>query len=133
MTWTLGSMEWPSGTSTLAANLIAAFPDIPVRWNVPNPRPDVLLVVRRVGTVPSIGVLDVAVLDVEVWSGKAGDSPKPAEVLATKVREAIRQLPVTAPDVTQSKITGHRFIADAESGAPRVILTCEIALQGQPA
>lgn len=66
---------------------------------------------------------------VEIWSGQRGDSPKPADVLASQVRELIRQLPLSDFPVTMSRITNYAQLPDFESGCPRVILQCQLHIQ----
>ena len=118
---------WPDPTSVVAAHLIAA--DLTVYWAVPNPRPDEFVVVRTTGAFDRSRVLLKASVDVEVWSGQQGDSPRPAHLLAAQVAEHLWAAPGDANPITDVYVYPPVWLPDAESGCPRCLVRAEVTLK----
>lgn len=120
--------EWPDATQVVTEYLTDAVPT-PVRWSVPNPRPNEFVVVRRTGNAGAPRWTERAVLDVECWSGQANGSPKPAHRLAGQVARALFQLPSGDNPVTDVSLTGRAYFPDPTSQTPRVTLGVAVLLR----
>ena len=119
---------WPVPTDLIAAHLIAQT-DIAVRWAVPSPRPDELIVVRAVGTADRSEWSEIVVMDFEVWHGRAGDSPRPAAALVQQLREWLIQAPAEVDEVVDVSCGSAQFFPDPESNAPRFLLTADVRIK----
>lgn len=120
-------MTWPDAT-TLLAGWLTDEQDVPVRWTVPNPRPDEFVVVRRSGTESDSLDLDAARFDIEVWSGSPGDSPVACHTLANSIRDLIHAMPTGSDPVVRARCTGPVWLPDGESGSPRVVMAATVTI-----
>ena len=123
--------SWPVPTELVAGHLLTVAP-CPVRWTVPNPRPDTLIVVTPVGTAARSTWSQSVILDVHVWSGKPGDSPRAAAALAEQVREWLIQAPRQVPQITEVSAGSAVSIPDPDSGAPRYLVTATVRVRPHP-
>jgi hypothetical protein len=119
---------WPVPTELVAAALIDAT-DVPVRWTVPSPRPDELIVVRSVGTADRSQWSEIVVIDVEVWSGRPGDSPRAAAALVQQVREWLIQSAETVEEIVDVICGSAQFLPDPETNAPRFLLSADVRVK----
>jgi hypothetical protein len=124
----ISAREWPVPSEIVAEYLIANA-GVPVRWVVPSPRLPKFLVVRQQSGGGYNRWSYVAVLDVEVWAGDPGDSPRTAATIAEQVRELLIQLPFHSPYVTDASVSGAQFYADPTSGSPRYIVTASLRIK----
>lgn len=112
---------WLDATGVLIDGIAAEWAGTVV-GAVPNPRPEEFVLVSRTGGGID-GALDVALMDIEVWSGEPGTSQVPAHQLAGTIREILRMLPTTASSVTRVEEESFAFLPDQVSGAPRCLLS----------
>jgi hypothetical protein len=112
--------QWADATLILIGRLQAAFPNVPVLPVVPTPRPDRMLVVRRVGGSHD-GVLDQARMDIEVWSGTPDSGLAPVWELVGLVRETVRTL-AGSGGISRVDERGVALAVDGQTGCPRVLL-----------
>ena len=116
---------WPSVTATVATHLNEVL-DVPVRWAVPNPRPDAFITITRIGSVTDEPWIDGAAVQFAVYSGEPGDSPAAADALAYTLRAAVEAMPGQCPPVAKARVTGIAASPDPLSGAPRVLVGAQI-------
>jgi len=114
-------VDWPDATVEVARWLTAGQP-LPVHWTVPNPRPNVFLLVRRAGSGPPLSWADWASMDIECWSGEPHSNPKPAHVLAAGVKRLLRRMPLGPNPVADLRIDRQVFFPDPTTSVPRVVL-----------
>jgi len=124
--------SWFDVTEEACRFLIEQMPrHVLVRQNhVPNAqRPDLCVVVRRVGTLGSGEWIDHAVLDIEVWGGPPGAGPEQANEIANSVREHLLTMPEESNPVRKMRVGGPTWQPDLVSGAPRVIMRADVWCQ----
>ena len=119
---------WPDAT-TAVTSWLTSQQDLPVRWAVPDPRPDRFIVVRRAGMGEPSTWADRAQMDVHVWSGPPHSSPKRANQLAAQIRALLEQLPDGDNRVSEVVITGWADQPDPVSRCPRVVIGCQVLLR----
>lgn len=119
---------WPVPTELVTAYLLGQT-DIPVRWAVPSPRPNACIIVRAVGTAERSEWSEVVVMDIEVWSGRPGDSPRGAAALVQDVREWLIQAPGTVEQIVDVTCGSAQFLPDPESNAPRYLLSADVRVK----
>lgn len=120
--------EWPDATTEVTAWLTADL-SIPVRWTVPNPRPDQFVVVRRTGDADSPTWAERASLAVDCWSGEPNSNPKPAHLLASAVKRSLLAMPAGNNPIGDVTVTGRAYAPDPASLVPRVTLGVAVLIR----
>lgn len=124
-------VEFPDVT-TLVVDHLAGVIDEPVYSDTPNPRPDVFVVVRRVGGPRRTLVSDGAQMMCEVW---AADDVRAVE-LAAVVRAHVLSLDGEVVDGVQfyraDELSGPQWNPDPDSGSPRYTFQSTLAVRGTP-
>ncbi|MGW2708074.1 hypothetical protein ACWC4J_03625 [Streptomyces sp. NPDC001356] len=124
---------FPDGVAVVRAYLrdalVARGEDVPVRTQVPNPRPARLVRLERVGGARLDIVTDRPRIDVECWAGDEGALVD----LYSLVRGLVFAMPgyrgVVAYDVVE--VGGPNTAPDPESGQPRAAFAVEVSLRGR--
>jgi hypothetical protein len=103
----------------------------PVMTTVPDPRPDVFALVRRVGGVALNPVADGPMLAVESWD--MGD-PVAAGDRLQEIRTALHRLPGTAlaghPVYRVIEVAGPANLPDPDSDHDRYTMTVQLSIRG---
>jgi hypothetical protein len=120
--------QWFEATAVVTSWLTAV-QDLPVRWAVPDPRPNAFIVVRRSGSGEPSSWQDVAQMDIECWSGGPHSNPKPASDLAAAVRGLLDAMPDGDNPVREVTVTGVALSPDPVSRCPRVVIGCQVQLR----
>ncbi len=119
-----------AAVTAIRAGLTAASSTATVGTRVPNPRPALFAVVRRIGGVRRNLVTDSAQLSVECW----GQSEQTAHDLAQLCRGIVHAAQGTDQGGTVvywvAEIGGPALLADPESDLPRYVATYEIGTRG---
>jgi hypothetical protein len=103
--------------------------DADVMSRVPNPRPERLVVVRRVGGVARTRVSDEPMMTVESWAPAEAD----AMDLAQLARFHIHRMPGRVNDPQVYRVTetaGPAFLPDPLSTDPRATFTVMVHVRG---
>jgi hypothetical protein len=95
---------------------------------VPNPRPSIFLVVRRVGGPRRNLVTDEPMVAVEAWA----DSDENAHDLIQQARAVLHAAIGTAGIYRVTEISGPGNLPDPVSDQPRYTQTFQVALRGTP-
>ena len=116
----------------LVAELPAAgWPDTVVAATVPNPRPDELVRVRRVGGARSSTVTDAALVTVEAYAGQP-DDPVDAHDLAQAARSIVHAMPGgghATPVYRVVEVAGPAHLPDPDSTTPRYSFTVTVTVR----
>lgn len=105
----------------------------PVSTTVPNPRPPVFLVVRRVGGPRLNLVADNAMLTVEAWA-PGQTAAKALLALARGHIHAMRGMVVGGvPVYGITETGGPAFLPDPDSTQPRYTMTLQVSMRGSAA
>lgn len=118
----------------LAANVDtytpASWDDVPVRKNVPNPRPARFVRVFRTGGPKQGHVVDAAQMTIECWANRDED----AAALAGIVRALVNAMRGEVLDGVQcyrvDEFSGPADLPDPESAQPRMTWTVAVWLRG---
>lgn len=120
---------FPEATEEVAAYLLARL-SVPVRWQVPNPRPESFVLVQRGG-----GDVDQwqerADFDVQCWAGTANANPRAAHTLANQVKAALLVAPNAVNPIRRVRVGGLAFLPDAQSQVPRVLMAATVWLAAE--
>lgn len=126
-------MSYPDALPLLRTYLLPIVAPVPVVTRVPDPRPERLVQVRRVGGPALVPVRDQARIDVFTWD--PDDSP--AMALALTVREAVWALAGTStlgPQVYRiEEFLGPRMADDPITHSPRTWATYELTIRADSA
>lgn len=130
MTATWPEWDWPDVTGLVVDHLDLELDDT-VATRVPDPRPSTLVRVQRVGGV-AVGAVDAARVLVECWA----DTESAAASLASRTRDAMRRIPGNVAGYHVARCIeagGPALLSDPLTGAPRYLLTFEVAVRAEPA
>ncbi|WP_240044758.1 hypothetical protein [Streptomyces alboflavus] len=130
----MGAFAFPDAPTVVRAYLQAALDvrgvSVPVRTRVPNPRPDRLIRVERLGGTRLDRITDRPRLSVEVWA----PSQDEAADLAQLARALVHAIPgwrgAVAYDVVD--VGGPTSSPDPASGSERTTFAVEVSLRGRP-
>ena len=112
----------------LRTELAARGPAIPVGTDVPKPRPDKFVTLRRVGGVTRNLVTDSATVSFEAWA--------PAEEDAHDLAQLVRALVLASPRSTSltvyrvDEFAGPASLPDPDSDQPRFTFTAAVSYRG---
>lgn len=124
---------FPDVTAALIGYLTPIMTPVRVVSRVPDPRPDRLVQVRRVGGTATPPVRDAARMDIWCWA----PSDQPAMALALSVREAVWGLSGTtllgATCYEVSEFLGPRLDEDPVTNSPRVWATYSLLVRADSA
>lgn len=102
---------------------------VPVRSQVPNPRPDAFVTIRRIGGTRQTLVTDGATLAVECWA----QLPQDAMDLAQLTRAHLHALPRTLEGIPVYRVeefAGPADLPDPVSNQARAVLTVLVHVRG---
>lgn len=119
-----------AAVTALRDGLAALAPSATVGTRVPNPRPDALVVVRRIGGARRNLVVDSATLSIEAWGVTEEDAHDLAQ-LARAVLKAAENTNQNSIVIYQvEEFAGPALLPDPDTEQPRYVLTVEIGTRG---
>jgi hypothetical protein len=118
-------------TTYLRLALAAEGYPVPVVGLVPNPRPDVFVLVRRLGGSTANLVTDRPSLSVEAYAPSEGLAMDLAQMSRALLLELPGQVLAEVPVYRVDEVAGPATLPDPESATPRVTITMDIWLRGK--
>jgi hypothetical protein len=106
------------------------FEDVTVDTVIPNPRPDVLIVVRRTGGPRLNLVADGAQLTVEAWHPADSDAQTLAQICRALIEAMQGQRLDDTTVYTVTELAGPQNLPDPLSEHPRYTFSVQIAVRG---
>lgn len=123
-------VEFPDAVALVLDYLRDQLDDIVCVSQIPNPRPDTFLLVRRAGGVRLNVVADNPMLTVEAWAA----TPEAAHDLLAEARGRVHAMRGQAFDGVAvyrvTEIGGPAHLPDPTSEQPRYTMTVQVAVRG---
>jgi metal-dependent amidase/aminoacylase/carboxypeptidase family protein len=119
-----------AAVTAIRDGLAAYAPTAVVGTRVPNPRPDTLVVVRRIGGARRNLVVDSATLSIEAWAATEEDAHDLAQYTRAVLHAArnTNQGGIAIYDIQE--FAGPALLPDPDTESPRYVQTVEIGTRG---